>query len=332
MGPARELTEAEVTALRCGGFAVIDGFLDDALAHRLAADAREHRGQFRQHQWVFAGLKLPKPGVSELDMHDPSASSIIPGFFDFWSAQVPVVVAAVCAHVGCTPPAGDAVSVKVQYNDGRGGCFPIHHDNPGPPSKRVLTIVVYLNEAWEPGHGGEIVFVPFCGRRIAVAPAFNRAVIFRSQLLMHGVLPAWHERLCFTIWVDDPLSANLPEDCNLTRAHLRPGAHHDGTADGLAAFFRRTPLQRSIARAVYMEEMSRDLERCLQAADGFDGAKVAAIVRAHEGAAMAQRNNPELGEAIQLLLGAKRDGRSSGTDACEDYDELVGCAQPPPQV
>lgn len=307
------------------GVAVVDGFLDHGLARRLAREAREHLREFRPHQWIFAGLRLPKPGVHEVDLHEPLAPSILPLFYDFYRTQVPGIVAAVCARVGRAPPPADgAISVKVQYNDGRGGCFPLHHDNPGAPSKRALTIVGYLNDAWEPAHGGEIVFVPFAARRVAVAPTFNRAVIFRSELALHGVRPAWRERLCFTIWVDDPCT-NRPEACSLTRSHLRAGAYHDGTAGGLAAFFRRSPLQRTIARAVYLEEMSRDLERCLRAADGLDDARVAAVVRAHEAAARSQRENPELAEAIRLLLEAKRvaQGAAEGGE-----EELIGAAEP----
>jgi hypothetical protein len=33
----------------------------------------------------------------------------------------------------------DARTVKLQHNCGGGGCFPLHYDNPGPPSNRALT-------------------------------------------------------------------------------------------------------------------------------------------------------------------------------------------------
>lgn len=35
-----------------------------------------------------------------------------------------------------------AVTVKLQYNDGGGGCFPLHYDNPGRPNNRVVTCLV----------------------------------------------------------------------------------------------------------------------------------------------------------------------------------------------
>lgn len=329
---ARDLTPTELDALAERGFAVLDGFLQEGLARELAADAREHRGSFRPHEWIFAGLRLPKPGVSELDMHDKGALEILPAFHAFWTQHTSALVARVCEQTALarrgpeTPPA-DGLSLKAQWNDGRGGSFPLHHDNAGPPSRRVLTIVVYLNEAWVPGHGGKIVFCPFAGARVAVAPTFNRAVIFKSELVLHGVLPAFAERCCFTIWVDDA-TANAPADCVLTRAHLRAGPNHDGTPAGLAAFFRSSPLQRSIARGVYKEEMSRDLLRCLRAAGGIDEARIAAIVGAHERVASAQRENPELRATIEALVRVKLEAQvgAAGRSADEppsDYEEHI---------
>ncbi|KAG8462361.1 hypothetical protein KFE25_012181 [Diacronema lutheri] len=335
------LSDEHVAALHHEGFAVVDDFLDQALARSLVSEMRARHTAFRPHRWIFAGLKLPKPGVYELDMHDAGARDVLPAFHAFWSEHVPEIVTRVCARVGCAPPAGDAISVKAQRNDGRGGSFALHHDNPGPPSKRVLTLVVYLNDAWQPGHGGEIVFAPFAAPRVAVAPVFNRAVVFHSELALHGVLPARAERFCFSIWVDDP-AANQPDACNLTRAHLRAGAHHDGSANGLAAFFRRSPLQRSIARAVYMEEMSRDLGRCLRAAgeDALDEATVAAVVRAHEAAATAQRESAELRDALALLVRAKEAARGAAQErergvasgAVDDFELFIGAGGGAPEA
>ena len=57
----------------------------------------------------------------------------------------------------------------MQRNDGTGGCFPTHYDNPGPPSKRA-TCILYLNPHWRTGDGGELDLVPFCATPTHVAP------------------------------------------------------------------------------------------------------------------------------------------------------------------
>lgn len=49
-------------------------------------------------------------------------------------------------------------TIKLQLNKGNGGCFPMHFDNPGPPNKRALTAIMYLNSAWNPG----IVVLSMC--------------------------------------------------------------------------------------------------------------------------------------------------------------------------
>eukprot|EP00664_Eupelagonemidae_sp_cell27_P009852 gene9852-7414_t len=51
--------------------------------------------------------------------------------------------------------------VKVQYNEGAGGCFPMHFDTRRcRQSRRHLTMVLYLNPLWEPQHGGELRLFP----------------------------------------------------------------------------------------------------------------------------------------------------------------------------
>ena len=54
-----------------------------------------------------------------------------------------------------------ARTVKLQHNEGFGGCFPCHYDNPGGTSRRLLTCILYLNPGWAEGDGGELVLTPF---------------------------------------------------------------------------------------------------------------------------------------------------------------------------
>ena len=49
----------------------------------------------------------------------------------------------------------------------------------------------YLNEGWTPAHGGELRLVPFGGAPVDVPPApLGRAVLFASDRMLHGTLPA----------------------------------------------------------------------------------------------------------------------------------------------
>jgi len=96
---------------------------------------------------------------------------------------------------------------------GNGACFPLHYDNPGRPSKRKLTCLVYLNPDWKPGDGGELKLFPFLEEPITIEPKFDRCVIFVSDLILHRVLPCFAPRFCFTIWSVGLLCMREREKC-----------------------------------------------------------------------------------------------------------------------
>lgn len=145
----------------------------------------------------------------------------------------------------------------MQYNAGHGGCFPYHYDNPGPPSRRQLTCIIYLNPDWTEGDGGELVLWPFLSDSVVIAPKMNRMVIFRSDLVLHRVKPAVKERFCLSIWCDG-YGVNSDKDVNLTKESLQFTSY-----DNAADFFRATPLQRVLSRAVYASEYEESLRECV---------------------------------------------------------------------
>lgn len=97
----------------------------------------------------------------------------------------------------------------------------------GPPSRRKLTCIVYLNENWKKGDGGELVLWPFLQKPIVIPPLMDRLVMFRSDLLLHRVLPSTVPRYCFTVWVDG-LDVNSDKDVLLTQyvSHEAAPFHH----------------------------------------------------------------------------------------------------------
>lgn len=70
---------------------------------------------------------------------------------------------------------------------------------------RKLSFVIYLNENWQPGDGGELVlYLPEEDK--AVEPLAGRMVLFRSDTLEHEVLVTNTDRLSITGWMlDRPL-------------------------------------------------------------------------------------------------------------------------------
>ncbi|MFC4261197.1 2OG-Fe(II) oxygenase [Marinobacter lacisalsi] len=78
-----------------------------------------------------------------------------------------------------------------------------HLDSFRGRASRVVSLVLYLNEGWRPGDGGELqVFNrespdEVCGR---VAPESGRAVLFLSEEVPHEVLPAQRTRHSIACW------------------------------------------------------------------------------------------------------------------------------------
>jgi len=125
-----------------------------------------------------------------------------------------------------------------------------------------VTCIVYLNEGWKSGDGGELVLSPFLSPPVEIPPLMNRAVLFRSDVVLHRVLPSSKKRFCFSAWLDGS-RVNKDEDVLLSKDMLRFSSY-----DGAEAFFRASPLQRVISRAVYSDEYEESLIECVGGTPG----------------------------------------------------------------
>lgn len=67
-------------------------------------------------------------------------------------------------------------------------------------SKRTLSVVLYLNENWTKGNGGEIL-LHTKNDNISVEPIGGRMVLFNSQTVPHEVLPTNISRYSITGWL-----------------------------------------------------------------------------------------------------------------------------------
>ena len=255
-----------------------DDFLPQEFADQLLSDAERLNsdGHFQQHYFQFGGALLKKPNVYELDLSDHSkldefehlgswkdlVCDVGPSFvqqIDECDQHQQTVGAAEASSSSSsqlqldksTPPA-----VKVQMNTG-GGSFPWHYDNPGPPNKRIITCVIYLNPTWTDGDGGEIVLWPFLSKSITIPPLHRRAVFFYSDRILHRVLPSNARRVCFTMWCNG-MNVNAKKDVALTKEVLQFTSY-----DQAQDFFAKSPLQRVISRAVYSDEYLESLLECI---------------------------------------------------------------------
>jgi SM-20-related protein len=64
----------------------------------------------------------------------------------------------------------------------------------------MITLILYLNDNWQPGDGGELKIYKE-NEEILVEPIGGRCIIFKSAALEHEVLLTNKSRLSLTGWL-----------------------------------------------------------------------------------------------------------------------------------
>lgn len=82
-----------------------------------------------------------------------------------------------------------------------GSFYKKHLDQFDTRSNRLISMVCYINELWEPEHGGELRLYRSDGTFKDVAPLPGRAVLFKSDLVPHEVLESRASRYSITGWL-----------------------------------------------------------------------------------------------------------------------------------
>ena len=86
-----------------------------------------------------------------------------------------------------------------------GSFYKRHLDQFKKDDHRKLSVICYLNEAWQENEGGQLR-VYFSDRQEDFFPTAGRLVCFRSDLLEHEVLPATRPRMSLTGWMLDQVA------------------------------------------------------------------------------------------------------------------------------
>ena len=84
-----------------------------------------------------------------------------------------------------------------------GGEYKKHVDNPRGSGARQITFILYLNNAWEVGDGGELSFFQPGNEEILftqIQPRIGTFVFFRSDVFPHQVEISKNQRLSLTGW------------------------------------------------------------------------------------------------------------------------------------
>lgn len=83
----------------------------------------------------------------------------------------------------------------------KGSFYKKHLDQFEARNNRLVSVVIYLNQNWQPGDGGELKVYPSDRPEQIIAPLANRCVIFKSDVLHHEVLTAHTSRKSLTGWM-----------------------------------------------------------------------------------------------------------------------------------
>jgi SM-20-related protein len=75
-----------------------------------------------------------------------------------------------------------------------------HVDQFKDRSNRLITFILYLNDGWSPGDGGELMIYKG-DQEIKVEPIMNRCVLFKTEGLEHEVLLSNTSRFSLTGWL-----------------------------------------------------------------------------------------------------------------------------------
>ncbi|TMW61301.1 hypothetical protein Poli38472_013764 [Pythium oligandrum] len=275
-----ERLRTKITADKCAelkenGYVVIDDCFGRGWASALLQEMqwlnqneffKPNKTQFAltQHSGSAQVFQFVKPNIYEVDLHDAGIRRRVPELDALFSSTGMLEVLASHFPEYELKMSTSGRTLKLQRNAGQGGCFPCHYDNPGKPNMRKLTCLLYLNEGWKAGDGGEVQLLPFLRAPVTIAPKMDRLVIFMSDWMLHRVLPNNAERYCLTVWIDGS-HVNLPQDTQLRITQ-------DDLADwlGFLERLRKSPMQRLLSRGVYEEEYLESLTQCMATApEGF---------------------------------------------------------------
>lgn len=96
----------------------------------------------------------------------------------------------------------------------KGTFYRAHRDSFKGKASRLVSLVLYLNEAWNPASGGQLRVYASDGTTTAeIFPQMGRVVYFLSEESLHEVLPAMETRFSIACW----FRADLPENLAFKR-------------------------------------------------------------------------------------------------------------------
>jgi len=269
-------------ALRNQGYAIVDNIFGNEISLQLRNEVKALRNYMHTnctHLVSNAGNRslVPKKDIYEAELIQPETQAIAPMCSLLQhsdSLRKALSPALEKKHSAAAPSPSHAPAtatdhhlshqaIKLQWNAGDGGCFPMHFDTDAFVDNRVITAIWYQNPKWEPEHGGELRLYPFPSRHpVDISPVLDRMVLFSSKKMVHRVLPSFADRYCFTIWLSasEGSQAVSPEKIEQQRAAVKAGLGKQVLSDIEALrLLEIEELRRHAIKWVYREEWELSL-------------------------------------------------------------------------
>lgn len=99
----------------------------------------------------------------------------------------------------CFLPIADAEFHYAFYPPG--AHYAPHLDQFSIRSNRLISFAIYFNENWQLGDGGELKVFRDDENHVLIEPIAKRCVVFRSDTVLHQVMPTTKDRYSLTGWL-----------------------------------------------------------------------------------------------------------------------------------
>lgn len=203
------------------GYCVLDRFLTDSQALELKKEVAECHAQGRLEAGGLVNGKLPS--ADDAKYADRATRGDVIGWFDSSQTEWPhgrglegylLKLGTLVSELQKTVPELSKITSRskamVACYPGQGARYIKHVDNDGKHAlckTRLLTALIYLNDGWEDGDGGELAIFKADDEnalRRVVPPVANRVLLFWSDWRTpHEVRPSEKMRYSVTLWLLD---------------------------------------------------------------------------------------------------------------------------------
>lgn len=188
------------------GWSVVDHYIPESLRVALLDEQRDilRHGQFR-HAGIGSGDSFAiKPEIRSDKVFWMDEELLTPLQQQYWELMDVLMkeinrrcflgLKSFEAHFAMYPP----------------GSFYLRHlDQFQAVAYRVVTVILYLNDTWEEGNGGELrMYLQIEGgeeTHVDIFPEGGKLVVFLSGEIPHEVLPTNKERISITGWFKDSI-------------------------------------------------------------------------------------------------------------------------------